>query len=89
MSTPKTPSEDRLAITGRQCKAARALLGWDQEELARRSGVARPTITNFENGKRVPISATLNQIVRSFMSNGIEFVSSTDEQSKGVILRIA
>ena len=35
-------------ITGSQMKAARALLGIDQKELARLSGVSLPTIQRME-----------------------------------------
>jgi hypothetical protein len=35
-------------ITTAQVKAARALLGWSQADLARRSGVSEPTIARLE-----------------------------------------
>ena len=35
-------------ITTRQIKAARALLGWSQADLARKSGVSEPTIARLE-----------------------------------------
>jgi DNA-binding XRE family transcriptional regulator len=37
-----------LLMTPTQCKAARALLGWSQTELAKNAGVGRSTVTNFE-----------------------------------------
>lgn len=36
------------SITIRQVKAARALLGWSQSDLARHSGVSEPTIARLE-----------------------------------------
>ena len=35
-------------VTTRQIKAARALLGWSQADLARNSGVSEPTIARLE-----------------------------------------
>lgn len=35
-------------VTTRQIKAARALLGWSQADLARHSGVSEPTIARLE-----------------------------------------
>jgi len=36
-------------VTTRQIKAARALLGWSQSDLAKRSGVSEPTIARLES----------------------------------------
>jgi predicted transcriptional regulator len=38
-------------ITTRQVKAARALLGWSQGDLAQRSGVSEPTIARLESAE--------------------------------------
>ena len=35
-------------ISIRQVKAARALLGWSQADLARRSGISEPTVARLE-----------------------------------------
>lgn len=37
-----------LKVSVRQVKAARALLGWTQDQLAERSGVSKPTIKRLE-----------------------------------------
>lgn len=36
------------SVTGRQIKAARALLGWSREDLAERAGVSAPTVKVVE-----------------------------------------
>ena len=41
-----TPEE----MVGRRIKARRILLGWDQNELAKRSGVAQEHISRYERG---------------------------------------
>lgn len=40
-------------VTTRQIKAARALLGWSQSDLARKSGVSEPTIARLESADGV------------------------------------
>ena len=61
----------------RQIKAARALLGWSQEELATRSGVSYPTIARLESsdgdvGGRADTAA---KIVGALESAGVEFTN--------------
>ena len=38
-----------------QVRAARSLLGWSQQDLAAKAGVAISTIADFERGQRSPI----------------------------------
>lgn len=49
-----------------QCRAARALLGWSQKELARLTGVSAATIRNFENGQRALMPANAAAIESAF-----------------------
>ncbi|MCQ4310930.1 helix-turn-helix transcriptional regulator [Pseudomonas stutzeri] len=37
-------------ITAEHCRQARAMLGWEQDELAQRSGVSLSAIQRFEEG---------------------------------------
>jgi transcriptional regulator with XRE-family HTH domain len=62
------------ALTVEQCRGARAMLGWSQEELARAANVARQTIGDFERGARMPIANNLVSIRRALESAGIEFL---------------
>ena len=52
-------------VSAAQLRAARAMLNLKQEEVARASAVARPTITEIESGRRVPQARTLIDLVRS------------------------
>jgi transcriptional regulator with XRE-family HTH domain len=62
----------------RQIKAARALLGWSQLELAERSCVSHPTIWRIEAPDDGPIDSkhrTADQIVATLRAHGIEFLN--------------
>jgi hypothetical protein len=61
----------------RQIKAARSLIGWEQFELATRSGVAISTIRRLE-GLKGPIACHVDAIVKiqkAFENTGIMFTS--------------
>lgn len=58
-----------------QCRAARALLGLRQGDLADKSGVALRTIENFESGQRKPIARTLDAIRAALEDAGVEFIA--------------
>jgi transcriptional regulator with XRE-family HTH domain len=62
-----------MTISPEQCRAARGLLGWSQDELRKRARMARRTIADFEQGIRRPYPRTLEDLVRVFESAGVEF----------------
>lgn len=62
-------------MTATQVKAARALLGWRQADLADRSGVSEVSIKNFERGSTDARGSTLSKIERSLEAEGIEFIA--------------
>ncbi|WP_156798531.1 helix-turn-helix transcriptional regulator [Ahrensia sp. R2A130] len=61
-------------ITGRQSKAARALIGKSQSELSRLASVGTRTVMDFENGVRTPLPATVSAIQAALEAAGIEFI---------------
>jgi transcriptional regulator with XRE-family HTH domain len=63
-------------IGTRQIKAARALLGWSQEDLANRSGVSYPTIARLEavDGPLGGRPETEAKIVRALVAAGAAFM---------------
>ena len=63
--------DDRL--TGRLCKAARALLGITQVDLANAANVAKQTVVNFERGAHTPYPNNLSAIRRALESEGVSF----------------
>lgn len=72
-------------LTGSQIRAARALLNWSGEDLAKKIGLARHTIMNLEKSDGVPPSRTqtLIDIKSAFENAGIEFIG-TPEDGAGV-----
>ncbi|ARQ08623.1 helix-turn-helix domain-containing protein [Rhizobium etli] len=75
-----------MCLSSAQCRAARALLGWSQDQLAAASKVAKATIANFEAGKRAPYERTLQDIRESLESAGVQFIP---ENGGGVGVRLA
>ena len=73
-------------MTPSQLRAARALLGWSQDELAARSEVAKRTIAAFEVGGRAPYPRTLGAIRSALEAAGVEFIEA-DNGGPGVRLR--
>ncbi len=65
-------------VTLGQCRAARGLLGWNQQELARRARVGIVTVHQLETGVSQPRRATLDVIRRAFESAGVEFIDEND-----------
>ena len=61
-------------MTPEQCKAARALLGRDQEQVASLANVARTTLIDFEKGLRTPRASTIAAIRAALESAGVEFI---------------
>jgi predicted transcriptional regulator len=73
-------------ITGRQIRAARALLGWAQTDVSKRAKVALGTIRRME-GFDGPIGArteTLGKVVLALERAGIEFLN---HESPGVRIK--
>jgi transcriptional regulator with XRE-family HTH domain len=63
-------------VTTRQIKAARALLGWSQADLAKRSRVSEPTVARLESaeGELGGREGTIVKIRTAIESAGIEFI---------------
>ena len=74
-------------ISPAQCRAARALVGMSQTDLASRATVARQTIVDFERGARVPYPNNLAAIRAALEAAGVEFIAENGGGA-GVRLRI-
>jgi transcriptional regulator with XRE-family HTH domain len=61
-------------MTPRECKAARALLGWTQAKLAFETGLGTATIADYERGARNATEETLAFIRGALEEAGVVFV---------------
>lgn len=70
-------------ITSAQMRAARALLGIDQRQLAEMAGVSLPTIQRMEasNGTVRGVIDTLTKIVEAFDRAGVELIGENAPSS--------
>lgn len=80
MASPKL-----AMITPAQCRAARGLVGWSQQDLAGHAGVGTVAIHQLESGTSQPRRATLDVIRRAFESAGVDFI---DENGGGAGVRL-
>ncbi len=62
-------------ITARQIRAARALLGWSQQQLADKAIVSVNALARLERGKVDPRLSTLAAVEKALTKAGIEFIS--------------
>ena len=74
-----------LVITPSQCRAARGLVEWSQQELANHAQVGVVTVHQLESGTSEPRRATLQAIRRAFELAGVEFI---DENGGGPGVRL-
>ena len=72
-------------ITAAQLRAARALLGIDQRELAQRAGLSLPTIQRMEASDGVVRGNvdSLMKLVDALAANGIELIGEGTVSSAG------
>ena len=72
-------------ITGRQVRAARALLNWKQEMLAEKALVALTALKRLESERGLPVhEGTRDQVRRALEAAGILFVES--DRGRGIML---
>lgn len=61
-------------LTIEQCRGARGVLGWTQQDLADASGLSKTAINNFEKGHSDIKAESLRAIRMAFESADIEFI---------------
>ncbi len=79
-------------ITSAQMRAARALIGIDQRELAERAGLSLPTIQRMEasDGQVRGIIDTLMKVIEALDSAGVELIGESSPSAgrgRGVRLK--
>src|SRR4051812_8484848 len=75
-------------ITIEQIKAARGLLDWSQEDLARKAELSKAAINNLERRIVLPRFATLQKIQTTMENAGVEFIEGPGVRQRGEILQV-
>jgi predicted transcriptional regulator len=73
-------------ITARQIRAARALLGWSQQQLADKAIVSLNALARLEKGIVDSRMSTLQAVEKALTRAGVEFLSA-GEKGEGVRLK--
>jgi len=73
-------------ITGPQCHAARALVEVNRAKLAKRSGVPKAVITQFEKKSAQPTAQQVEATIRALEELGAVFIAE-DDRGLGVRLK--
>jgi transcriptional regulator with XRE-family HTH domain len=72
-------------ITARQIRAARALLGWSQQQLADKAIISLNALNRLERGEVDPRVSTVTALHKALTGAGVEFLSA-GEKGEGVRL---
>jgi predicted transcriptional regulator len=73
-------------ITPRQIRAARALLGWSQQQLADKAIVSLNAVVRLESGVVDSRISTVQAVQKALVKAGIEFLDA-DQKGEGVRLK--
>jgi DNA-binding transcriptional regulator YiaG len=82
-----TAHDTAFCMTPAQCRAARGLLHWSQDDLARAADIGVATVRNFENERSAPQRSSLKLMRQAFEAAGVELIDNGD--GPGVRLRKA
>lgn len=73
-------------ITPALCRAARGLLGWNQDDLAKAARIAVNTVRNFEAARSAPMANNLEALQAALEGAGVRFIP---QNGGGAGLRLA
>jgi transcriptional regulator with XRE-family HTH domain len=71
-------------MTPEQCRAARGWLGWSQQDLAERAGIAKNTVYGFERGQRALTPNNLAALRRAIEAEGIRLLFDEAGAAAGI-----
>lgn len=74
-----------MILTPEQCRAARGLLDWTQEQLAQEAGVSRSTVRDFEKLRHHLNRTSEQSLIDAFARAGVALIA-LDEDGLGVRL---
>ncbi len=67
-----------MGVSHYQFRAARALLGWSQADVAAKARCSRSTVTTFENGTTTPQPRVLEDLIAVLENAGVIFIEARD-----------
>ncbi|NIA69644.1 helix-turn-helix transcriptional regulator [Pelagibius litoralis] len=73
-------------MTGKQCRAARAMLQWSREDLGERTGIHYITLCNFELGHCTLKRANAQLLRLTFEAAGVLLIDGDSSGGPGVCL---
>jgi predicted transcriptional regulator len=73
-----------IMITPRQIRAARALLGWSQQQLADKAIVSLNAVTSLEKGKVDSRVSTITAIEKALKTDNVVFMDFQIEEEENV-----
>ena len=76
-----TETSEPIALA--QCRAARALLDWNQEVLAEQANVGLSVVRDFEAGRRTPRRSSMLAMRTALEKGGIEFLEVGEASAGG------
>lgn len=72
-------------LTADLIRAARALLGWSQLDLAHKSGVTQKALSDFELGKK-PLTAKASEKLRMALeAHNVQFIAVNSESGSEIV----
>lgn len=77
---------DTSMVSQRQIRAARALLGWSQQDLADQAILSINAVKRLENGQSDPRLSTITAVQTALEAGGVEFLAATGDKGEGVRL---
>ncbi|MDG4889290.1 helix-turn-helix transcriptional regulator [Mesorhizobium sp. WSM4887] len=77
-----------MEMTPDQCRAARALIKWNQQRLADAAGIGIATLTLFETGTSAPRPATVEVLERALRDAGVVFLEEGEMIDGGAGVRL-
>jgi len=83
----ETAAKPNRSLSPSQCRAARALLGWFQDKLAREASLSVQSVKAFESGKTNPLASTVDAIRDAFFRNGLVLLEPGDRHGLGTGVR--
>lgn len=76
-----------MTITGPQIKAARALVQWSREYVARLAGLSSEQLADYEAGRVSLAADDLERLQAAIESGGAMFLADTADRGAGVRLK--